>query len=121
MKNYIELSSKYMRENKKRTVLTILGVALATVLIFAIGTFLFSFKDTMLLQERNASDYEFKLSKLNNEQVDKIANNVEVKDSSIYTADTETIYPINGTDRTAYISKGDKRYYEKIRLNYEIE
>ena len=37
-----------MKQNKKRTALTILGIVLATVLIFAVGTFLLSFRDSIL-------------------------------------------------------------------------
>lgn len=120
MKSYIDISKKYMKENKKRTILTILGVSLATVLIFAIATFVFSAKDAMILQERKISDYEFVLSKLNNKQAEEIANNVEVKDGSIYTADN-TIYSIKGTDRTASVFFGDKSYYEKIKREKIIE
>ena len=49
MKNYSEISNRYMKQNKKRTSLTILGITLATILIFAVGTFLLSFRDSMLV------------------------------------------------------------------------
>lgn len=60
MKSYSEISNRYMKENKKGTILTIMGVALAAVLIFTIGTLFLSFKDAMLLNERSRGDYEFK-------------------------------------------------------------
>lgn len=121
MKSYSEISNKYMKENKKRTILTILGVAMATVLIFAIGTFLLSFRDAMIQEERNISDYEFRISDLNDEQTKNIANNVEVKDSSIYTVNIENIGLIKGTERSGLVYKGSTNYYDKIKREKIIE
>ena len=121
MKSYSEISNKYMKENKKRTILTILGVAMATVLIFAIGTFLFSFRDAMIQEERQRSDFEFRISDLNGEQAKNISNNVEVKDSSIYTVNTENIGSIKGTDRSGLEYKGTTNYYKKIKYEKIVE
>lgn len=120
MKSYSEISNRYMKENKKRTILTIMGVALATVLIFAIGTFFFSFKDAMLLNERSRGDYEFKINNLNSEQAKRVINNVEIKDGSIYFSGN-TPYLIKGTERSAVIYKGDSNYYSKIKYEKIID
>lgn len=114
MKSYSEISNRYMKENKKGTILTIMGVALAAVLIFAIGTFFLSFKDAMLLNERSRGDYEFKINNLNSEQAKRVINNVEIKEGSIYFLGN-TPYLIKGTERSAVIYKGDSNYYSKIK------
>lgn len=121
MKSYSEISNKYMKENKKRTILTILGVAMATVLIFAIGTFLLSFRSAMIEEERKTSDFEFRISDLSHEQAQNISNNVEVKDSSIYTVNIENIGSIKGTDRSGLEYKGTPNYYKKIKREKIVE
>lgn len=120
MKNYSQISNRYMKENKKRTVLTIFGVALAAVLIFAIGTFLFSFRDAMIKEERNYSDYEFMINGLSREETEKISNNVEIKDSAIYIEDKDG-YIVKGTDRMARILRGDDRYYSSVKRQKVVE
>jgi putative ABC transport system permease protein len=102
-----------MKENKKRTALTILGITLATVLIFAVGTFLLSFKDSYIASERANADYEFQIRRINKEQVDKVINNAEVKDSSIYSEGK--IYSISGSVKTANLSEGNEDYFKKIK------
>ncbi|MBD7910351.1 MULTISPECIES: ABC transporter permease [Clostridium] len=115
MKNYSEISNRYMQENKKRSALTILGIILATVLIFAVGTFLLSFRDSMIASERAQADYEFKIKNINSEQMDKIINNAEIKDSSIYESGDQ--YSISGSDKIVSLEKGNKDYFDKIYTN----
>ena len=52
MKSYSDISKRYMKQNKKRSILTIFGITLAVVLVFAVGTFGFSFFDAMIEHER---------------------------------------------------------------------
>ena len=119
MKNYTEISNKYMKENKKRTALTILGIILATVLIFAVGTFLLSFKDTMIASERANGDYEFLVRNIASDQVNKLINNAEVKDSSIYEIGSE--YTMVGSDKIIGLEKGNKDYFQKIYTQKTLE
>lgn len=114
MKNYSEISNRYMKENKKRTALTILGIVLATVLIFAVGTFLLSFRNSMIASERANSDYEFQIRNIDSNQVEKLINNAEVKDSSVYEEGIE--YSILGSDRVVGLEKGNKDYFKKYIL-----
>lgn len=113
MKSYSEISTRYMKENKKRSILTIAGIALATVLIFAIGTFLLSFKDSMIASARADKDFEFRINNLSSSDVDKLINNIEVKNYSI-DEESDSIYNIKGTERQAYIYNGDKNIYKRI-------
>ena len=119
MKNYSEISNRYMKENKKRTALTILGIVLATVLIFAVGTFLLSFRDSMIASERASGDYEFQITNINSNQVEKLINNAEVKDSSVYEEGIE--YSILGSDRVVGLEKGNKDYFQKIYTGATLE
>lgn len=119
MKNYSEISNKYMKENKKRTILTIVGIILATILICAVGTLLLSFKDSMLASDRAKGDYEFILQNINPDEVDKVTNNAEVKDSSIYQKGGEE--QILNSTRLASLSKGNKNYFDKIYTQKVLE
>ena len=117
MKNYSEISNRYMKQNKKRTSLTVLGIILATVLIFAVGTFLLSFRDSMLVeQRRTGGDYEFILRNITSEQVDKIKNNAEVKDTSLLLSSDDE-YTIEGKDEILTFEYGNKDYYEKMQTS----
>ena len=120
MKSYSEISTRYMKENKKRTILTIAGIALATILIFAIGTFLLSFKDSMIADARAESDYEFRINNLTSEEVDKLINNIEVKNYSI-DEESNSIYNIKGTERQTYIYNGDEGIYKRILREELVE
>ena len=61
MENYTRLSIKYLKFQKKRTILTILGVALASGILFVILTLYFSnFINTRDALRRQA-DYEIVL------------------------------------------------------------
>lgn len=120
MKSYNEISIRYMKQNKKRTTLTIIGITLATILIFAVGTFLLSFRDSMIAEEKSRNgDYEFILNKLDNDQVDKVINNAEVKDSSIQ--EDGGTFIVKGTDRMLSITKGNKDYFDKLFVEKIIE
>lgn len=56
------LSWRYLRKQKKRTVLTILGVLLATALVSSVGLFLTSFQNMGMTEaEYNAGSHDFKI------------------------------------------------------------
>ena len=119
MKSYSQISNRYMKENKKRTALTILGITLATVLIFAVGTFLLSFRDSYISSIRADGDYEFQVRNISKEQVDKVINNAEIKDSSI--SNQGEIYSLKDSVRTVNLSQGNKDYFEKIKTQEILE
>ena len=113
MKSYSDISYRYMKENKKRTTLTIFGIALATILIFAIGTFILSFRDSMIAREREAADFEFMLD-ISGDEAEKVINNVEIKDSEILQY-SEMQYSIENSKYKIVVGNyGDKGYYDKI-------
>lgn len=115
MKSYSEISNKYMKENKKRSIMTIFGITLAALLVFAIGTFLYSLKDSTLKYERSRGDFEFVLSNLSNSQAEKIMNNVEIKNSSLCEDPIE--YTVENTDKIVSLANSNKNYYSKIFTN----
>lgn len=119
MKSYSQITNRYMKENKKRTALTIVGITLATVLIFAVGTFLLSFRDSYISSIRAEEDYEFQIRDINKDQVDKVINNAEIKDSSIF--NQGEVYSLKDSAKTVNLSSGNKDYFEKIKTKEILE
>ena len=119
MKSYSDISKRYMKQNKKRSILTIFGITLAVVLVFAVGTFGFSFFDAMIEHERNKSGWEFAISGIDNNQVEKVMNNVEVKDSALEKRNAKT-YIIKDMDQTATISFMNSDYYDRLFNNEDL-
>lgn len=84
MKNYSQITYKYLRVHKKRTILTILGIALSVALITAIGTMAMSLRDKLIRQAiSNNGDYHVSFSNVDGKDINKIKNNVDVKSSGI--------------------------------------
>lgn len=119
MKHYSEISNRYMKQNKKRTLLTVFGITMATILIFAVGTFLLSFRDSMIDSIRAEGDFEFKIQNLTSDEAEKIANNAEVKNSTISKAMGE--FDIIGLDKGAELYAGDDDYYNYIYKDKILE
>jgi len=115
MNNYSEISLKYMKQNKKRTALTVMGITLATILIFAIGTFILSFRDAMIEDfKRNDGDYEFVLNHLSSEEAEKVINNAEVKNTSISRNGNDE-YKLKGEEnKGAFINFVDEGYFKRM-------
>ncbi len=70
-----KLTIKHLSMNKKRTIVTIIGVILSTALIIGIGLLASSFRDNMLQEViKTTGDYHAKIIDLNNENVKNLNN-----------------------------------------------
>ncbi|MDY5913514.1 MAG: FtsX-like permease family protein [Inconstantimicrobium porci] len=114
MKSYSEISNRYMKQNKKRSLMTIFGIMMATVLIFAVGTFLLSFRDSMIANERSTgNDFEFKFIDVTDKQAEKIIKNVEVANFSVQrSTDDKQSYKVN--NKECYLLVGDSGYFKRL-------
>ncbi|WP_125153523.1 ABC transporter permease [Clostridium rectalis] len=80
MKKYNTITFRYLKGQKKRTILTILGIVLAVALISAIGTMLVSIRGQYIESAIKAKGhYHAKFMELNNDLVNKLNNNVEIE------------------------------------------
>ena len=79
MENYTKLSIKYLKFQKKRTILTILGVALASGILFVILTLYFSNFINMRDALRKQADYEIVLLPEQNQDVSTLLKQDFVK------------------------------------------
>lgn len=84
MKSYSEITLKYLKVNKKRTALTILGIILSVALFTGIGTILFSYRTSQIEDAKSSlGNYEFKYNNISSSKVEKVINNAEVLNSGI--------------------------------------
>ncbi|WP_291580294.1 ABC transporter permease [Clostridium sp. UBA6640] len=80
MKSYKDITNKYLKHNKKRTVLTICGIILSVALITSIGLFMKSMQNTFIQDAiEGAGSFHIAIAKLNDSDYDKIKNNPKIE------------------------------------------
>lgn len=84
MKSYKELTQRYLKANKKRTILTIGGIAISVALIFAIGSLLESLNKRQLNDTiKSNGNYHAAFMDVTSSQAEKLKNSVEVKEAGV--------------------------------------
>lgn len=84
MKSYSDITYKYLKVQKKRTLLTITGIVLSAALITAIGTMFSSLRETMIRQAiRTNGSYHAEFIGVTKDEAEKIKNQTDVKDSAL--------------------------------------
>lgn len=78
MNSYREITYKYIRQNSKRTIFTMIGIILSLSLISGIGFLGYSFKDFMIERAKANGDYEFGIYGVNKEQINILKNDVDL-------------------------------------------
>ncbi|MPQ32870.1 ABC transporter permease [Clostridium estertheticum] len=90
MTSYKQLTGKYLKKNKKRTVLTIIGIMLAVALISTIGLFFKGMQDAEVQDAINSGGaYHIAFQKTNDKLISKIVNNPKVSRFGFYTKSKE--------------------------------
>ncbi|WP_244835105.1 ABC transporter permease [Clostridium sp. BJN0001] len=115
MKSYSTLSIRYLKENKKKSILTILGITMASILISAVFTFALSFVDSMISYERSIKNWEFSLNSITKTNAINVKNNVEIKDVSIQ-GKTENLF-LGSENKKTNLTKSGGEYYNNIYRN----
>ncbi|MCB2355905.1 ABC transporter permease [Clostridium estertheticum] len=83
--SYKQLTGKYLKKNKKRTALTIIGIMLAVALISTIGLFFKGMQDAQIQKAINREGaYHLIFTKTNEKLIPKIVNNPKVARSGLY-------------------------------------
>jgi putative ABC transport system permease protein len=103
MKKYLEITNKYIKVQKKRTILTIMGIALASALIMTILTLYFSGIRSELNEiKKTEGDYYFRYYSVSGSLINKIKNNNNVEEIGVE--------KIVGTGLVSEISEKEKSY-----------
>ncbi|MBU3112487.1 ABC transporter permease [Clostridium lacusfryxellense] len=88
--SYKQLTGKYLKRNKKRTTLTIIGIMLSVALISTIGLFFKGMQDAQVQSAKNNyGSYHLVFTKTNDKLVSKIVNNPKVSRSGLYSISKE--------------------------------
>lgn len=84
MKSYKDITYRYFKGQKNRTLLTLLGIILSVALISAVGTIAVSFRDALIIDViRDNGSYHAIFKEISREQIDKPMNHVEVSEAGI--------------------------------------
>ena len=118
MKNYSQITSRYLRQQKKRTILTIIGIILSVALITGVGTILVSFRDlTIKNQIDERGDYYVKIQGVNNSQITKIRNSTGIENVWVTSYYGESILKENEQENKANKNKPPYKYLTTNALN----
>lgn len=86
MKSYIDITTRYLKLHKKRTLLTIIGIIMSVALICALGTIIYSFGDNRIeTSKKYSGDYEAAYSNLSAKEADIIKSHASLKNVSLTT------------------------------------
>lgn len=84
MKNYKDITYRYLKGQKNRTLLTILGIILSVAMISAIGTIIISARGALLDEAiREEGSYHARYRKVQEQDIEKIVNHVGIGESGV--------------------------------------
>lgn len=79
IKSYKQLTGRYLKENKKRTILSLIGIILSVALISSIGLFIRGMQAVQLQNAKNHyGSYDLMFTNINDDFISKIVNNPEL-------------------------------------------
>lgn len=118
MKIMNSLTLRYLKENKKRTILTILCITISVIMISCVGFAFYSgkefFKESI---EKNTGDYHYTMIENDKRIISYIQADKKIKE--YYLSNTQEVYfddkEIN--DKNILIKSGDNNYFKKY--NYQ--
>ncbi|NBI06079.1 ABC transporter permease [Senegalia massiliensis] len=88
--NYKGITKRYLKSNKKRAILTIVGIILSVSLISSIGLFFKGLQESQVEVAKSTQGSAHLLyENPDNEDIDKIENNPKVGRSGLYTVESE--------------------------------
>ncbi len=98
MKSYVALSGRYLKQQKRRTLLTIIGIILSVALISAMGTMGHAIKDNMLSNTKyEDGSFHFGYTKADASLEEQLRNNVLVDQLGSTLSGSETSFANNTT------------------------
>ncbi|MGL4773577.1 MAG: ABC transporter permease [Clostridium sp.] len=105
--NYKEMSTRYLKHNKKRTVLTLLGIILSLSLIATIGLFVKSGEKSQIesVKQMTGSTFHLGYKTYTDEILSKVSNNPNVERYGIMSSDERIPYG-DITLEKHYMNKG---------------
>lgn len=115
-----KLTSKNLKLNRKRSVVTVIGIILSVALIAALSTLAVSFWQSFIVAEKNMDgDFHVVLMNPDKDIIDRAKNNAKVEDS--FFVSLEGIGYLEGSKNTSkpyiQVMSGDKKSLEGVYFN----
>ncbi|HZK10413.1 MAG TPA: ABC transporter permease, partial [Clostridia bacterium] len=84
MKSYKQITYRYLKEQRNRTLLTILGIILSLAMISAIGSIMVAAKDRAIQDTlENAGSYHGQFTDVSQSQIQQLTNHVDVDEVGV--------------------------------------
>lgn len=104
MNNYKQITYKYLKQQRNRTLLTILGIIISVAMISSIGTIIESARNSMIKQEiEENGSYHAVFSNLDEKEIHTLENHVEIEEIGISKKE--------GAARVAEVTKEEKEMF----------
>ena len=108
--SYKKLTGRYLKANKKRTVLTLIGIILSVALVSSIGLFIKGMQASEIEQTKNAhGSFHLMFTRVNEDLISKVANNPKVARYGLYKEGEETAFKDNLTLSEIATTEGASR------------
>lgn len=107
--NYKSVSNRYLKYNKKRTQLMIIGIILSIALISSIGTFLLALQNSFVQEQINLNgNYHIILKNIDKEKFEKIKNNPQIE---FISPEKEMVYDNFVGNKKINVKSGNKSLF----------
>ena len=115
IKNYKTISTRYIKKNKKRTILTLIGIILSLSLVSTIGLFITSAEKSQIEDIKRSEGVSFHMgySEYTEDILTKVSNNPSVEKNGII--EIKDTFPYKGIDVNMY--KMDKGATELFKYS----
>lgn len=119
MNNYTGLTVKYLKGQKKRTLLTILGIVLSVALLTSIGTIGVSYRDKLIRQSiHEYGDYHVSFNNISGQGINKLIYNATLEKTGIVSREGYAI--ISQTSQKEQKENPDAAPYRYLNIkNYD--
>ncbi len=114
MDNYMDLAIRYVRYNKRRSILTTLGVAVSVTVLYILLNLAWSYLLNYRSELRKDKDYEIVLFTENEDQIDQIIADDRVKDATVGLYYDYDYYDSVKYENATYINTNNPYRMEKI-------
>lgn len=113
--NYKAVSSRYLKHNKKRTILTILGIIMSIALMCSIGTLEVSMKDSMYNQKiQENGNYE--ASVMNNISKDQLSKIKDIKEIESIAVESDKLAENSIKNKQIKLASGDNNLLNALNV-----
>lgn len=122
MKNYSYLVNKHFKVNKRRNLLTIMGIVFSMILFISTGCISNYMRDINIANAKQTNgNYEAVLNEVNINDIDKIINNVKVLEYGLYKLENSLEINVGDVKKTLDITALDNNSTNNIfKENFKI-